>query len=302
MFSKNNIGVIGIVSLCVLLFISYLYRTLNLPEETKGVVVTSIKPDGLAKKAGIKKGDIIVSIGEKHIQSADDLSDSIGSMEPDTEKTVTVYRNGEELKLSMYAGDKEARDIDDFGLETEDTTYTEQDQTAQLSEQQAKQSSEQHAKQVVAINSWLLAQSQSSGLYEGEQAQEATCPEEQTTFEHPDERTFFDNLMGSTSSKRECRISDEDYSILIDETKDQLSSLMTRNNEPIFSAEELPSVASEFYRKTSVSSCLSAPGDLNISNYRQKLNEFVYRYNQQRDIKICVPSEDEIGEMEEEDA
>lgn len=118
-------------------------RILKLPEDTKGVVVTFVKPDGPAGKAGIKKGDILVAIGKKPLQSASDISNIIGLMEPGTKTTVTLYRNGKNKKelsitvghwpKSAITGDTAAREVkNEFGLVTEDVKDIESRQKEQF--------------------------------------------------------------------------------------------------------------------------------------------------------------------------
>ena len=73
-------------------------RTLKLPEGTKGVVVTAVKADSPADKAGLEKGDIIVAVGKKSLQSPGDLANVIGLMKPEVKTTVNNYRNGNKKK------------------------------------------------------------------------------------------------------------------------------------------------------------------------------------------------------------
>lgn len=59
-----------------------------------GVLVTYVQPGSPAAKSGLMSGDIIVSINEKGISSADYLSLAISELAPGSEAKIKIYRNG----------------------------------------------------------------------------------------------------------------------------------------------------------------------------------------------------------------
>jgi membrane-associated protease RseP (regulator of RpoE activity) len=67
-------------------------------ESQSGVVVTEVMPDTPAEKAGIKEGDIIVSVDQKKIQDPEDLVNYIQSLN-DEEITLDIIRDGEYLEV-----------------------------------------------------------------------------------------------------------------------------------------------------------------------------------------------------------
>ncbi len=83
---------------------------LELPKDTKGVIITSLNPvDGPAAKAGLKRFDVITGIDDKKITSTDDLRLLIGQTPPGTKVTVHYLRNGKpeakEVVLGRVADD-----------------------------------------------------------------------------------------------------------------------------------------------------------------------------------------------------
>ncbi len=51
---------------------------LNLSDDTKGVVVTSVDPDGHAAQAGIRTGDVIVRVGGRTVHNPGDVAKAVG--------------------------------------------------------------------------------------------------------------------------------------------------------------------------------------------------------------------------------
>ena len=72
-----------------------------------GALVESVQ-DGLpASNAGIERGDIIVDIGGKKIETANELRLTVASMLPGTSVTVTVVREGEKRAFEVVLSDME---------------------------------------------------------------------------------------------------------------------------------------------------------------------------------------------------
>ena len=76
-----------------------LRQAVGLPER-EGLLVREVEDDSPAAKAGIAEGDLIVSVGDRAITSADDLFDALGA---DGDLVITVVRGAEELKVTVPA-------------------------------------------------------------------------------------------------------------------------------------------------------------------------------------------------------
>ena len=75
----------------------------NLP---MGALVASVDKGSAADKAVIRKSDIIVGLGDSKIESLANLSTALRSYRAGDTATVTVYRNGSELKLTIVFDEK----------------------------------------------------------------------------------------------------------------------------------------------------------------------------------------------------
>jgi serine protease Do len=70
-----------------------LAKLFNLPDQD-GALVGDVTPESPAQKAGLKSGDIIVSINGKKITSAENLKVTISQLEPGSQATLGISRNG----------------------------------------------------------------------------------------------------------------------------------------------------------------------------------------------------------------
>lgn len=70
----------------------------------KGAEIQSVSKESAAEKAGLKKGDIITKIGNKKIESTDDLTDAIHERKPGDKVDITYLRDGKEQKLTAELG------------------------------------------------------------------------------------------------------------------------------------------------------------------------------------------------------
>ncbi len=71
-----------------------------------GALVNRVIEGGPAEVAGIRVGDIVVTIDENQIRTGPDLPYYVGLMLPGTAVDVELVRNGENLKLQMTVGDR----------------------------------------------------------------------------------------------------------------------------------------------------------------------------------------------------
>ncbi len=70
----------------------------NLPT---GVYVQTVEAGGPAEKAGMRPEDIIIALGNTRIETYNDLSRALRACEPGDTTTVTVFRGGQEWKLTI---------------------------------------------------------------------------------------------------------------------------------------------------------------------------------------------------------
>jgi serine protease Do len=70
----------------------------------EGALVDQARPGSPAAKAGIETGDVIRSVNDTTVKSADDLARKIAAMTPGTQVTVNVLRNSEQKTLTVTLG------------------------------------------------------------------------------------------------------------------------------------------------------------------------------------------------------
>ncbi len=80
-------------------------KALGLPEP-KGALVASVIPGDPADKAGIKVGDVIISVNGKPVKDSRDLTRKIGAFAPGTTIKITVWRNGEIKDVWVKLGER----------------------------------------------------------------------------------------------------------------------------------------------------------------------------------------------------
>ncbi|MBW1828059.1 MAG: PDZ domain-containing protein [Deltaproteobacteria bacterium] len=99
-------------------------------KDEKGALVSHVNPGSPAEKAGIKRGDVIVSFDGKEISEMKDLPYIVGSTPVDKKVRVVVIRNGKEKQFKIKVGELEeaveGREIkepeSDLGMTVEELT------------------------------------------------------------------------------------------------------------------------------------------------------------------------------------
>jgi serine protease Do len=69
-----------------------------------GATIVSVNKETAAEKAGLKKGDIITKIGDKKIETTDDVTDAIHAHKPGDKVTITYLRDGKSETATAELG------------------------------------------------------------------------------------------------------------------------------------------------------------------------------------------------------
>jgi putative serine protease PepD len=69
-----------------------------------GAVVSTVKADTPASKAGLKAGDVITAIDGDPVANADDLTAKINAHKPSQKVTLSVERGGKSLSIDVTLG------------------------------------------------------------------------------------------------------------------------------------------------------------------------------------------------------
>ena len=72
--------------------------------DDKGAEIQSVTKESAAEKAGLKKGDIITKIGDKKIESTDDVTEAIHEKKPGDKVDITYLRDGKSEKATAALG------------------------------------------------------------------------------------------------------------------------------------------------------------------------------------------------------
>jgi serine protease Do len=80
-------------------------ESLSLKSE-KGALVAMVMPDSPALAAGIKSGDVIVSVDGKKVDSIKELTRTISAMKPGTSAKLGVWRDGKDMTVTAKVGDQ----------------------------------------------------------------------------------------------------------------------------------------------------------------------------------------------------
>ena len=85
-----------------------------------GAKVESVTAGSCAEKAGLQQRDIITSLGSYDVASVTDLTRTLRKFKPGNTTTITVYRSGQTLDLTVTLDQKPAPT--DTGSTSDDST------------------------------------------------------------------------------------------------------------------------------------------------------------------------------------
>ncbi len=89
-------------------------------KEPKGAMVTMVYPGDPAAKAGVMKGDVIISVNGQEIKDPSALTQMIGTFKPGSKITIGVWRGKKELKLETKLEKRTDEHIAALGKEGEE--------------------------------------------------------------------------------------------------------------------------------------------------------------------------------------
>ncbi len=75
-------------------------------KQDKGALVSMVQPDSPALAAGVKSGDVIVSVDGKNVDSVKELTRTISATKPGTSVKLGIWRDGKDMSLTAKVGDQ----------------------------------------------------------------------------------------------------------------------------------------------------------------------------------------------------
>ncbi len=78
----------------------------GIPQKS-GAIIAGVIRGGPADKAGIKPGDILVSIEGQEVADTTAMLNLIAQLQPNQKAKITVMRNGQETQLSVLIGKRQ---------------------------------------------------------------------------------------------------------------------------------------------------------------------------------------------------
>ena len=76
----------------------------ELPSTGQGALITNVVPDSPAEDAGLRRGDIILALGDQRPGPDGDLRDILANYDPGDTVDLTILRAPDELTISVELG------------------------------------------------------------------------------------------------------------------------------------------------------------------------------------------------------
>ena len=80
-------------------------------KDAQGALIGSVTKGEPADKGGLKAGDVIIRVGKNSVKDSAELLRRVAELKPGTEVSVTVMRNGKELRKTVVLGERAQRGI-----------------------------------------------------------------------------------------------------------------------------------------------------------------------------------------------
>jgi putative serine protease PepD len=89
--------------------VRHAYLGVVLGDETdSGVVLTEVAAGGPADEAGLEAGDVVVSVGGREVDTADEVRDAVSARDPGDSLQIEVRRNGDTRTVEVRLGERPA--------------------------------------------------------------------------------------------------------------------------------------------------------------------------------------------------
>lgn len=95
----------GLVGVYVQPLTPELSKAFDLPSNTKGALIAQVNVDSPAEKAGLKAGDIIISINHEKITDASQVKNIIGLLRVGSQVELNIIRDGKTISLKAIVTD-----------------------------------------------------------------------------------------------------------------------------------------------------------------------------------------------------
>lgn len=82
-----------------------LAEAFDLPEDTRGVIVSDVEEDSPAKRGGLKRGDVVLKLNDRAVTNAAELRNAVALQPPGTHVGIEVLRNGRNMMLNVELGE-----------------------------------------------------------------------------------------------------------------------------------------------------------------------------------------------------
>jgi serine protease Do len=100
--------------------------------DRKGVLIGDVFKDQPADKAGIRRGDVVLSINGKPVENSNDLKNTVASIPPGKKIPVVIFRQGREQTVTVVLNERDEGKINKLSGPGEKSNEAAPDATEQL--------------------------------------------------------------------------------------------------------------------------------------------------------------------------